>query len=139
MNEEDVVTIVRAHIERKFPMDCSKCGHTFASLKEYLEYTTHVGNPVSYDAELQEWLPAEPMGTLSFANCRCGTTLAISSHGMGVTVMWRLLRWARGESARRNISVAELLEGVRRQIDQQVLCQSEAESANGLTSTRKPS
>jgi hypothetical protein len=128
LNEDDVVTIVRAHIERKFPMACSKCGHTFASLKEYLEYTTHVGNPVSYDAELKEWRPTDPMGTLSFANCRCGTTLAISSHGMGLMVMWRLLRWAREESARRNISVGELLDGVRRRIDQQVLRQNEAES-----------
>ena len=128
MNEDDVVAIVRAHIEKKFPMACSTCGHAFASLKEYLEYTTHLGPPVSYDAELKAWRPTEPIGTLSFANCRCGTTLAISSEGMGLMVMWRLLWWARRESARRNISVGELLAGVRRQIDQQVLCQNEAGS-----------
>jgi len=125
LNEDDVVAIVRAHIEQKFPMACSKCEHTFSSLKEYLEYTTHVGNPISYDAELKRWWPTEPVGTLSFAQCRCGTTLSISSHGMGLMVMWRLLRWAREEAARRNISVGELLDGVRRQIDQQVLGQNE--------------
>ena len=121
MNEHDVVAVVRAHIERKFPRMCSKCGRTFLSLKEYLQGTTHVGNPISYDAELKKWRPCNPVGTLSFANCRCGTTLAVSSDGMGLMVMWRLLRWARKESARRNISVGELLDGVRQKIDRQVL------------------
>ena len=121
MNEHDVVAIVRAHIETKFPKSCSKCGRTFASLKEYLQTTTHVGNPVSYDADLKSWRPFKPVGTLSFANCKCGTTLAISSDGMGLVVMWRLLRWARKESTARNISVGELLDGVREKIDRQVL------------------
>ena len=124
MNEDDVVAVVRAHIETKFPKICSKCGHTFASLKEYLQWTTHVGNPISYDADLKIWRPCKPVGTLSFANCRCGTTLAVSSDGMGLMVMWRLLRWARRESARRNISVGELLDGVREKIDRQVLGQT---------------
>jgi hypothetical protein len=121
LNEHDVVAIVRAHIETKFPKSCSKCGRTFASLKEYLQTTTHVGNPVSYDADLKSWRPFKPVGTLSFANCKCGTTLALSSDGMGLVVMWRLLRWARKESATRNISVGELLDGVREKIDRQVL------------------
>ena len=121
MNEHDVVAVVRAHIETKFPKVCSKCGQTFASLKEYLQRTTHVGDPVSYDAELKKWRPWKPVGTLSFANCPCGTTLAISSDGMGVMVMWRLLRWARIESARRKISVRQLLDEVRKEIDRQVL------------------
>ena len=105
MNEHDVVAVVRAHIETKFPKVCTKCGRTFASLKEYLQGTTHVGNPVSYDADMKNWNPFKPVGTLSFANCPCGTTLAVCSDGMGVIVMCRLLRWARRESDRRNISV----------------------------------
>ena len=121
MDEHDVVAVVRAHIETKFPKVCTKCGRTFASLKEYLQSTTHVGNPVSYDAAMKNWSPLNPVGTLSFANCPCGTTLAISSDGMGVIVMWRLLRWVRRESAARNISVGKLLDDVRHKIDQQVL------------------
>lgn len=128
MNEDDVVAVVRAHIETKFPKVCSKCGRTFASLKEYLQSTTHVGSPISYDADLKKWRPRQPVGTLSFANCRCGTTLAVSSDGMGLIVMWRLLRWARRESARRKISVGELLVGVREKIDRQVLGQTDEES-----------
>src|SRR5262245_42787645 len=82
LNEHEVVAVVRAHIETKFPKVCTKCGRTFASLKEYLQGTTHVGNPVSYDAEMKSWSPFKPVGTLSFANCPCGTTLAVSSDGM---------------------------------------------------------
>ena len=126
MNEHEVVAVVRAHIESKFPKLCSKCGRTFASLKEYLQSTTHVGNPISYDADLKKWRPCKPVGTLSFANCPCGTTLAISSDGMGLIVMWRLLRWARRESARRSIGVGQLLNGVREEIDRQVLGQADA-------------
>ena len=125
MNEHDVVAVVRAHIEAKFPKSCSKCGRTYSSLKEYLQCTTHVGNPVSYDADLKRWRPRNPVGTLSFANCGCGTTLAISSDGMGVILMWRLLLWAKKESARRNISVGELLYGVREKIVRQVLGQAD--------------
>lgn len=125
MQEHDVIAVVLAHIETKFPKVCSKCGHRFASLKEYLQGTTHVGQPVSYDADLKKWLPCNPVGTLSFANCPCGTTLAISSDGMSVIVMWRLLRWARRESARRKISVRELLDDVRKKIDRQVLGQTD--------------
>jgi hypothetical protein len=126
LNEHEVIAVVRAHIESKFPKLCSKCGRTFASLKEYLQSTTHVGNPISYDADLKKWRPCKPVGTLSFANCPCGTTLAISSDGMGLIVMWRLLRWARRESARRSIGVGELLNGVREEIDRQVLGQAYA-------------
>ena len=120
---------MRAHIETKFPKSCSKCGRTFASLKEYLQTTTHVGSPVSYDADLKSWRPFKPVGTLSFANCKCGTTLAISSDGMGLVVMWRLLRWARKESTARNISVGELLDGVREKIDRQVLGQNDEDES----------
>jgi hypothetical protein len=97
------------------------CEHRFLTLKDYLEYTTHLGQPVSYDAEKGDWQPHEPLGTLSYANCRCGTTLTISSHGMGLFTMWRLLLWARTESWSRKMNVSDLLDDLRQKIDQQVL------------------
>jgi hypothetical protein len=121
LGEDQVITIVRNHIEQQFPIECSMCGHLFGSLKEYLGYTTHVGKPVSYDADAGDWQPREPLGTLSYANCRCGTTLIISSRGMGLTTMWRLLLWARTESWRRKISVTDLLDDLRKKIDREVL------------------
>jgi hypothetical protein len=119
--EDEVIKIVRDHIEQQFPMTCSMCGRLFDSLKAYLEYTTHLGKPVSYDAEAGDWRPLDPLGTLSYANCQCGTTLTISSHGMGLLTMWRLLRWARKESLSRGVSMGELLDDLRKKIDQQVL------------------
>ena len=121
MSEDEVVQIVRQHIESKFPLTCSKCGHTFSSLKDYLTQTTHVGHPVSYDAEIEDWRPRNPLGTISFANCRCGTTLSISSQGMGLLTIWRLMRWARTESHSRGVSMGELLNDLRKKIDRQVL------------------
>jgi hypothetical protein len=121
LDEDEVVAIVRAHIEQKFPMNCSSCGRPFASLKEYLLETTRVGKPVSYDAELKIWRPWSPIGTMAFANCQCGTTLSMSSQGMKLTTMWRLLQWARSESGRRGISTSDLLDELRARIDEQVL------------------
>ena len=121
LTDSEVIKIVRDHIERQFPMNCSMCEHRFLTLKDYLQYTTHLGDPVSYDAEKGDWQPLDPLGTLSYANCRCGTTLTISSHGMGLLTMWRLLRWARKESSRRKMSMGELLKDLRQKIDRQVL------------------
>ena len=125
MTEKQVIRIIRAHIERQFPKDCLTCGRRFSSLKEYLENTTHLGDPHSIDAALGDWQPKRPLGTFSCADCSCGNTLVISSHGMSIVTMWRLLRWARKESSRREISVDELLSYLRQKIDNQVLQQKE--------------
>jgi len=121
LDEGEVIEIIRRHAERKFPMACSSCRHRFASLKEYLEYTSPLGNPISYDAEAGNWRPREPMGTLAFRNCRCGTTLTIGTDGMGLVTLWRLLRWAKKESSSRGVGLSELLADLRRKIYQQVL------------------
>ena len=58
---------------------------------------------------------------MALANCSCGTTLAISSRGIGLFTMWRLLRWARKRSRERGITVSQLLAWLRGEIDRQVL------------------
>lgn len=125
MNESDVIAIVRRYVEERFPSTCSSCGRRFGSLREYLLITRHVGNPVSYDAELGDWSPAQPLGTLSFATCPCGTTLAVSSDAMPPDQMAELLSWARDETARRGIDVPGLLGLIRAEIDRQVLAEPE--------------
>ena len=102
-------------------MACSSCRHRFASLKEYLEYTAPLGNPISYDADAGNWRPREPMGTLAFRNCRCGTTLTIGTDGIGLVTLWRLLRWAKKESSSRGVRLSELLADLRRKIHERVL------------------
>ena len=69
MVEEEVVKIVRNHVENEFPKDCSTCNHRFASLKEYVEYTVSTGKPISYDAERGDWKPLKPLGTFSLRTC----------------------------------------------------------------------
>jgi hypothetical protein len=93
----------------------------FPTLADYLRMTVHVGDPISYDAEMKHWTPLRPVGTFSLANCLCGTTIAISSKGMGFLTMWRLLRWSRGECARQGIDMRMLLARLRQRIDEQVL------------------
>jgi hypothetical protein len=119
MNEDEVVRIVRSHIERLFPRVCPKCGRRFASLREYLDSTTHLSTPILYD-DISDEMPAEPMGPMSFANCPCGTTFAIGSKGMPRAQMVELLTWAKGESLRRTIGIRELLGHIRDRIDEQV-------------------
>ena len=65
MTENEVVEIVRSYIESQFPKKCPSCGRRYRSLKEYLLETTHLGDPISYDAEKEDWQPKQPIGTVS--------------------------------------------------------------------------
>ena len=114
---------MRAHIEGKFPKTCGLCGHVYPSLTEYVRETSHVGQPMSYDAELEDWEPREPVGTFALALCSCGTSMAIDSGGMRLITLWRLMRFARTETKRRSITVSAFLALIRAEIDRQVLAE----------------
>jgi hypothetical protein len=73
----------------------------FATLRKYLQTTTHLGPAMPYDAEMGDWSPLQPLGTMTYTNCPCGTTLALSSKGMPLSQLWALLNWARLETKRR--------------------------------------
>jgi hypothetical protein len=120
MTEDDVVRIVRLYLEGLFPKVCSRCGRRFASLREYLEATAHLSTPVLYD-DITGEIPLNPMGPLSFANCACGTTLAVGSRGIPPWQLVELLTWAKNETSRRSIGIRELLRRIRDRIDEQVL------------------
>jgi len=121
MTEDDVISIVLNHLEGQFPKTCSNCGLEFKDLKDYLLNTTHLGDPVSYDAEVENWQSTTQFGTFSHANCNCGNTLTITSKGIGIMTMFKLLGWAKKESHERGISVNKLLAALRVKIDSQVL------------------
>ena len=108
-------------MESKFPKTCS-CGRTFPDLANYLRNTTHLGEPVSYD-EPNHPLRRMPKGTMSFANCTCGTTLTINSKGMPWLTLVRCMLWARRESRRRGITISPLLAHLRDEVDRQVLAE----------------
>jgi hypothetical protein len=125
MTEAKVITAMREHLEGQFPKMCSNCKHEYATLREYLATTTQLGSAMPYDAEMGNWNPLEPIGTLTYANCPCGSTLALSSKGMPLLRLWSLLNWARIETKSRGQTPEELLNYLREEINKQVMAEAE--------------
>jgi hypothetical protein len=123
MTEAEVIHAMREHLEGLFPRKCSNCQRTFANLREYLQVTTHQGPPMPYDPEAGNWRPMNPLGLVTLSNCPCGSTLALSSEGMPLLQLWRLLHWARMETQRRGIGPQALLLYLREEICKQVLAE----------------
>jgi hypothetical protein len=132
MNEAEVVTAMRRHLESQFPVACPLCQRVFHDLREYLLNTEHQGDAVPYDAEMGNWRPLRPVGTVTLSNCRCGNTLALTSEGMPLVKLWSLLNWARIETKKRKITPRELLNHLRELICTQVLGEPEDAKAEKL-------
>lgn len=122
MTREEVVSIIYEYIStHDFPKTCPNCGRVFNTLKEYVEKTEQVGQPISYDAEFNEWQPKKPMGTVAMSNCVCGSSISLSSNGMPLPTLFRLMMWAKLESIRQKITVSDLLQSIREEIDERAL------------------
>lgn len=125
MTEAEVVTTMRRHLEGLFPLVCPLCRRWYATFREYIQNTEHQGDAIPYDAELGNFQPLRPVGTVTLANCRCGNTLALSSEGMPLPKLWLLLNWGRVESQKRNQTPRQLLNYLRDEICNQVLAEPE--------------
>lgn len=121
MTEKEVISIMRDHLESQFPKVCPCCNLTMTSLREYLLITEHLGPAISYDAECGRWRPSKPWGAITYANCPCGTTISLSSADMSLSLYWWLMKWARIETQRRQMTPTELLTYLRDEISKQVL------------------
>lgn len=121
MNKNQAIKITRKYIESQFPRSCYNCGQTYQNLFEYLIKTKHLGDPIAYDENELKVDQQNPTGVASYANCVCGSTLAITTQSMHLVTYWRLMFWAKIESKRQKISVNELLLQIRQTIDDQVL------------------
>jgi len=126
MTETEVVTIMRVHLEGQFPKDCPTCHRHYANLRDYIQITQRLEPSISYDAEMGMWRPFQPLGTVTFTNCPCGTTLSLSSRGMPLHRLWSLYRWARIETRKRNMAMHELLSYLRDEIRRQVIATPDA-------------
>ena len=93
----------------------------FETFRDFLLATTPVGSVFSYDAEMGDWNPADPAESGACVNCACGNTMALTSAGMSLFRLWSLMNWARIESKKRNQTLTQLLNHLRKTIDQQVL------------------
>ena len=130
MTEAEVVKAMREHLENQFPKVCPTCSRRYENLRQYILVTERIEPAVSYDAEMEDWTPREPVGTVTYSNCSCGTTLALSSHGMPLLRLWALYLWARGETRRRGMTMEQLLSYLRNIIRQQVLDSHPADEEN---------
>ena len=121
MTEAEVIQAMREHLEGLFPKECPACKRRYTNLREYLQMTQHLGPAIPYDVEIGHWRPMRPLGTVTYANCPCGNTLALTSEGMPLSQLWRLLNWARRDTARRGVTPIELLNYLREEICRRVL------------------
>jgi len=121
LDEAKVIRHLLEHLEGFFPKVCPNCGNHFAILKEYLLQTENLGSAMPYDADLGDWRPIEPLGTFAYSNCPCGNTLALSSKGMPLPLLWSIMEWAKHETKKRGITPQELSNYLRDEIGKQVL------------------
>ena len=121
MTDAEVLQVVRRHFESLFPKTCSTCGWRYATLREYILTTKRVGSAKSYDADLGDWQTSSPIGSLAYADCPCGSTLALSTEGMALPQRQALLAWVRMETQRRGVTPSALLDGLRDNLRAQVL------------------
>jgi len=138
LSRDEVVGIVRRHLESKFPKTCLVCGRQYMSLADYLLRTKHLGHPVSGDNPLSRIDPARLIGTISYATCPCGSTLAINSVGIDLPTMLKLLQWAAVHMVRDGMTVGELLNELRGWIDDEVLREHFARESAAETSELHP-
>jgi hypothetical protein len=124
--EEQVMKVVRDHVERQFPRTCTTCGHVYESLPDFVHAGIPLGEPASFDASQGNWEPEDDGGILSMINCPCGNTLGFSSQGMGLMNMWNLLRWLRKQSRQRGLPVSKVLLEIRLKIKDDILAEQQA-------------
>jgi hypothetical protein len=110
MNEAIAIQRMIEQCEGFFPKTCPNCRRIFPTLKDYLQNTERLGKAISFDLELGDLKPANPLGAVAMAICRCGTTLALSSENMPLLRLWSLMLWGKLEAHRRGITPEELLE-----------------------------
>jgi hypothetical protein len=126
MTEAEVVRLMKEHLESQFPKVCPSCQRTFPTLRDYILVTRRVEPSISYDAEVGDWNPKEPIGTATYSTCTCGSTLALSSHGMPLLRLWSLYNWAKVEKKRRGVTMEQLLSYLRDEIRGRVMGEDKA-------------
>jgi hypothetical protein len=116
MTEDEVIQTLLEYFESLFPKICPNCNRSFLNLREYILNTTRIGVTISYDAEDGNWDTERPVGTVALASCPCGSTMALTTESMELAQRLELLDWVRGETQRRGIRPAGLLELIRNKI-----------------------
>lgn len=116
MTEEEFIQLNYEHYSGLFPKACTNCGRRFETLGDYILATRVVGATISYDAELGEWETTHPVGAVAMANCPCGSTVALTTDGIPLSDIQRMLEWLRVETQQRGVTSEALLGYVRNEI-----------------------
>jgi hypothetical protein len=128
MTEPDFAKLMRAHFESLFPKTCRNCQRQFPTLREYILICKPAGQPISYDADMMDWSPANPIGAVVQANCPCGNTLALGTQSMPLATVHMALDWIRVETVKRGLSAQELLGQVRTRIRERIVSEPAPEA-----------
>jgi hypothetical protein len=121
MTNLDIIQMLRRYYEGLFPKMCHNCGRCFFTLREYILNTNRLWPTSELDAEMENFEPVHPFGTMSMANCRCGSTLALSSKDLPVSQNRLLLEWYQVEMIRVGLDERELSDYLRDEIRKQAL------------------
>lgn len=134
MTEGEVIRHWREHLETQFPKTCAHCQRSYTDLRDFVSNTKQLGQVMPYDAELGDWKPVNPIGTMLFANCACRNTLVLTSKGMALPLLWQLLHWARIETLKRQITPTALFTELREKMHRRLLAahKTAAEYVPGL-------
>lgn len=123
MTDDEIVRMMREHFEGLFPRVCPSCGRSFATLRDYILATSRVGPTISFDAAAGNWKPERPVGALALSNCPCGTTLGLSTKGMPLDKIHRVLEWVKIQTETRGISPEDVVGEVRDEIRRRALAE----------------
>ena len=121
MTEGEVIRHWREHLETQFPKACAHCHRSYTDLHDFVSHTKQLGHVMPYDAEMGEWEPDNPIGTMLFANCECRNTLVLTSKGMPLPLLWQLLYWVRIETLKRQTTPTALFTELREKMHRKLL------------------
>jgi hypothetical protein len=124
VSEADAIEMMIEHLKGLFPKACPNCKRVYASLRDFYQNTTPVGNPISYDLEAGDTKPQNPRGAVAISDCSCGTPMALRSDGMPLFRLWSLLLWAKTETKRRQVTDAQLLADLRVKVRKKVVTET---------------
>ena len=125
MMDLEIVRMMRTHFESLFPKVCPNCGRNFATLHAYIQSTKRIGPTISYDAELKDLKTAKPIGAVAHTNCPCGSTLGLTTEGMPLDQIHRVLHWVRVESEAQGVGPEVVIDTIRDEIRRQILAEAE--------------
>lgn len=135
MNEEYYIEALKTALEGMFPKICTKCGRRFSTFKEFLLNTSHLGEPIFYDAVSGNTVHCPPYGIVAMFNCSCDTTLAVRITEFPVTIN-SLLRWINSDAMKQGVSVDQIMAQIREKVDNKVLADISAKTSK-LPKTKK--